>query len=145
MNIGIVGCGNISGIYLENLTRKFKNVSVAAVADLDEGRARAKAEEYGIPRVMTLEEMLADDGIDLILNITTPLSHYSINKQALLAGKHVYVEKPLALTYAEGKELIELAESKGLYVGCAPDTFLGAGIQTCCEQIKSGAIGRPVA
>ncbi|MBR5942110.1 MAG: Gfo/Idh/MocA family oxidoreductase, partial [Clostridia bacterium] len=145
MNIGIVGCGNISGIYLENLTRKFKNVTVAAVADLDEGRARAKAEEYGIPRVMTLEEMLADGGIDLILNITTPLSHYSINKQALLAGKHVYVEKPLALNYAEGKELIELAESKGLYVGCAPDTFLGAGIQTCCEQIKSGAIGRPVA
>ena len=145
MNIGIVGCGNISGIYLENLTRKFKNVTVAAVADLDECRARAKAGEYGIPRVMTLEEMLADGGIDLILNITTPLSHYSINKQALLAGKHVYVEKPLALNYAEGKELIELAESKGLYVGCAPDTFLGAGIQTCCEQIKSGAIGRPVA
>ena len=81
MNIGIVGCGNISGIYLDNLTGRFKNVTVAAVADLDENRAREKAERYGV-RVMTLDEMLADGGIDLILNLTTPLSHYSINKKA---------------------------------------------------------------
>ncbi|MBR7092249.1 MAG: Gfo/Idh/MocA family oxidoreductase [Clostridia bacterium] len=144
MKIGLVGCGAISGIYLQKLTGTFTNVTITAVADLNESRAREKAEQFGIPRIMTLDQMLADDGIDLILNLTTPRSHYSINKKALLAGKHVYVEKPLALTYAEGKELIEIAQSKGLYVGCAPDTFLGAGIQTCIDLIQKGAIGKPV-
>ncbi|MBQ9115454.1 MAG: Gfo/Idh/MocA family oxidoreductase, partial [Clostridia bacterium] len=126
MKIGIVGCGNISGIYLKNLTAVFKNITVVAVADLDAEKAKKAAETYGIPQIMTLDEMLACPEIEMILNITTPGGHYNICKKALLAGKHVYVEKPLSLTYAEGKELIALAKEKSLYVGCAPDTFMGA-------------------
>ena len=145
MKIGIVGCGNISDIYLKNLTGVFSNVSVYACADLDAAKAENAAKTYGVPHVMTLEEMLACDRIDLILNLTTPKGHYAISKRALCSGKHVYSEKPLALTYAEGKELCQIAAEKGLYIGCAPDTFLGAGIQTCAQLMKSGEIGRPIA
>lgn len=145
MKIGIVGCGNISDIYLKNLTSVFNNTEVFACADLDEQKALAKKEQYAIPFVMTLDEMLECKDIDLILNITTPQSHYSITKKALMAGKHVYVEKPLALNYSDGKELVELALKKGLWLGCAPDTFLGAGIQTCENLINEGKIGKPVA
>ena len=145
MRIGIVGCGNISGIYFDNLCFRFPGVSVYACADLDEAKAKNAAERYGVPHVMSFEEMLACPEIDAILNITTPAGHYPLCKAALLAGKHVYVEKPFALTYAEGKELMEIARERGLYVGCAPDTFMGAGIQTCVDIIQSGQIGRPVA
>lgn len=140
-NVAIVGCGNISSIYLENLTGRFHNVEVTAVCDMVEEKAKAQAEKYGIPRVLTFEEILADPEIDIVLNITTPQTHYSLCKRILEAGKHTYVEKPLSLTYAEGKELVELAKEKGLMIGCAPDTFLGAGIQTCRRIIDSGVIG----
>jgi len=145
MNIGLVGCGNISDIYLKNLTTRFHNVTVYACADLDAQKVKNAAEKYNIPHIMTLDEMLECDEIDLILNLTTPKSHYSICKRALLAGKHTYVEKPLSLCYKEGKELIELAKERNLYIGCAPDTFLGAGIQTSCKLMEAGAIGRPIA
>jgi len=140
-NIGVVGCGNISGIYLQNLTRTFDNVNVYAVADLIEENARRQAEAYGIERIMTFEEMLADDNIQIILNITTPPIHFDVCRRALEGGKHVYVEKPLSLNFAEGKQLVELAEAKGLRIGCAPDTFMGAGIQTCRKIIDDGIIG----
>ena len=145
MKIGVVGCGNISDIYLKNLTSVFNNTEVVACADLDEQKALEKKEKYKIPFVMTLDEMLACKDIELILNITTPQSHYSISKKALMAGKHVYVEKPLALNYSDGKDLVGLAIEKGLYLGCAPDTFLGAGIQTCEKLLREGKIGKPVA
>jgi predicted dehydrogenase len=145
MNIGLVGCGNISGIYLKNLTTVFGNVKLYACADLDTEKVKAAAEKYQIPHIMTFDEMLQCEEIGLILNLTTPGSHYALSKKALLAGKHVYVEKPLALTYKDGKELLSIANEKGLYIGCAPDTFLGAGIQTCIRLINAGAIGRPVA
>ena len=106
MKIGVVGCGNISDIYFKNLTSVFNNTEVLACADLDEQKVLAKKEKYAIPYVMTLDEMLECKDIDLILNITTPQSHYSITKKALMAGKHVYVEKPLALHYSDGKELV---------------------------------------
>lgn len=145
MQIGIVGCGNISGIYFENLCFRFPYVSVYACADLDEQRAHAAAARYGVPHVMTFEDMLACEAIDTIVNLTTPAGHYPLCKAALLAGKNVYVEKPFALTFAEGKELMAIACERGLYVGCAPDTFMGAGIQTCMDILQSGQIGRPVA
>ena len=145
MKIGLVGCGNISGIYLENLTNVFQNTSFYACADLDAEKAKNAAEKYNISHIMTFEQMLECQDIDIILNLTTPKGHYPISKQALLKGKHVYVEKPLALTYAQGKELIEIARKKGLYIGCSPDTFLGAGIQTCAQLIKDGQIGKPIA
>ena len=145
MKIGLVGCGNISDIYLSNLTSLFHNVSIYACSDLDGEKVRKAAEKYAIPHIMTFEEMLECPEIDLILNLTTPGSHYSLSKRALLKGKHVYVEKPLALTYEEGRELLDIAREKGLYLGCAPDTFLGAGIQTSEQLIRTGAIGRPIA
>ena len=140
-NVAIVGCGNISGIYLENLTTRFRNVNVYCVCDLAEEKAKAQAEKYGIERIMTFDEILADPAIEIILNITTPQTHYSLSKKALEAGKHVYMEKPLSLNYAQGKELVALAAEKGLLVGCAPDTFLGAGIRTCRRIIDEGVIG----
>jgi len=144
LNVAIIGCGNISGIYLKNLTQTFDNVQVYAVADLIAANAQKQAEAYGVERIMTLEEILADPQVDLVLNLTTPPSHYAINKQILQAGKHAYCEKPLALTYAQGKELVALAEEKGLLLGCAPDTFLGGGIQTCRQIVEAGLIGEVI-
>ncbi|MBN1623290.1 MAG: Gfo/Idh/MocA family oxidoreductase [Clostridia bacterium] len=142
--VGVVGCGAISGIYLKNMTGVFDNIEVKAICDLDAERTEKAAREYGIKNIYTLEEMLADDEISIIVNLTTPKSHYSICKKAILAGKHVHVEKPLCVELEEGVEMVELAESKGLYIGSAPDTFLGAGIQTCIGLINDGKIGRPV-
>ncbi len=141
MNIAIVGCGNISSIYLENLTTRFDHVQVYAVSDLKAENAQRAAQTYHIPHIMTLEDILADENVDIILNLTTPHGHYDICRRALEAGKHVYVEKPLSLTYKKGKELLSLAEEKGLCLGCAPDTFMGAGIATCAQLIRQGVIG----
>ena len=144
VNVAVVGCGNISGIYLQNLTQTFDNVNVYAIADLIPANTKAKSEQYGIERIMTLEEILADENVQIVLNLTTPPLHYAISKQALLAGKHVHSEKPLSISYAQGKELVEIAEEKGLFIGCAPDTFLGGGIQTCRKIIDEGLIGEVI-
>ena len=143
-NVAVVGCGNISGIYLQNLTKAFDNTAVYAVADLIPEQAKAKATEFGVERIMTFEEMLADENVDIILNLTTPPVHFDVCRRALLSGKHVYVEKPLSLTFEEGRELTALAGERGLRLGCAPDTFMGSGIQTCRKLIDEGAIGTPV-
>ena len=143
--VGIVGCGNISEIYIKNLTTMFPNTEVAAVADLLPERARAKADAHGIPKACTVEELLGDPSIDVVLNITIPRAHYEVTMAALEAGKHAYTEKPLAISLKEGEKILALARKKGLAVGCAPDTFLGAGIQTCLRLIDEGAIGAPVA
>lgn len=144
VNVAVVGCGNISGIYLKNLTQTFDNVNVYAIADLIPANTKAKSEEYGIERIMTLEEILADENVQIVLNLTTPPLHYTISKQALLAGKHVHSEKPLSISYEQGKELVQIAEEKGLLIGCAPDTFLGGGIQTCRKIIDDGLIGEVI-
>ena len=143
-NIGIVGCGNISGIYFSNLHKMFPNVRVRSCADLDPARVQAKCAEYPSVTAATLEELLADPEIDVVLNLSPPAGHYPLAKRILQAGKSVYIEKPLALTRAEGRELLELARAHGLRIGCAPDTFLGAGLQTCLQLIREGAIGQPV-
>ncbi len=145
VNVGIVGCGNISGIYLTNLTGTFSRViNVYAVADLIDERVKNAKSTYNIPNIMTFEQMCECDEIELILNITTPKDHYWICKKALESGKSVHVEKPLSLNFEQGKELVELAAAKGLYLGGAPDTFLGSGIQTCIKLINDGFIGDPV-
>ncbi|GKX31514.1 dehydrogenase [Vallitalea longa] len=145
VKVGIVGCGNISGIYLENLTNLFTNVEVYACSDLDEEKAKSAAEKYGINNILSTEELLECKDIQIVLNLTTPKTHYEICKKALLADKHVYVEKPLSLTVEQGKELLTLAKDKNLMIGCAPDTFLGGGIQTCRKLIDDGFIGTPIA
>ncbi|MDC7241596.1 MAG: Gfo/Idh/MocA family oxidoreductase [Spirochaetales bacterium] len=140
MNIGIVGCGNISDIYFKNLTGLFPGVNVTGCSDLDENRTRQKNEEYGVP-VYTTEKLMARDDVDIILNLTTPEHHARINTLALEHGKHAYCEKPFALNREDGEAVLKLASEKGLYTGCAPDTFLGSGIQTCRKLIDEGVIG----
>jgi len=144
LRIGVVGCGNISDIYLES-PGKFPALEIVAVADLDSARAQAKADKHGVKRVLSVDALIADADIDAVLNLTIPAAHFPVCHNALLAGKHVYVEKPLSLTREEGNAMIATAKKMGVRVGCAPDTFLGGGIQTCLELINSGAIGEPVA
>ena len=145
MNVGIVGIGKISGIYLKNLTSVFSgSVTVTAVADLMQERAQAAADEYGIANVLSTEELLQSNDVDIILNLTTPQSHFDIARKAVEAGKHVYGEKPLCVTREEAAELLSLADAHGVRVGCAPDTVLGAGIQTCRKLIEDGWIGEPI-
>ena len=144
VKIGVVGCGNISNMYLES-GKKFDVLDIVAVADLDLERAKAKAEEHGIAQALSVAELLADPEIEIVLNLTIPKAHYDICKAALDAGKHTYVEKPLSLTRDQGRDLLRIAKEKNLRVGGAPDTFLGAALQTCRKLIDDGAIGRPVA
>jgi predicted dehydrogenase len=143
LKIGIIGCGNISAAYHSGL-KQFSIVELAAVADIDPARAAAKAAEFGV-RASTVEGLLADPGIDLIINLTIPKVHAPVNLEILEAGKHAYTEKPFAVHLKEGKKVLELAEKKKLRVGSAPDTFLGGGIQTARKAIDDGLIGEPVA
>jgi len=145
VKVGVVGCGNISSIYFENLTKVFMNTEVYACADLIEERAKEAAEKYSIPHVLTTEELLENEDIQIVLNLTVPKMHFEVCRETLLAGKHVYVEKPLSLTLEQGNELVGLAKERNLMLGCAPDTFLGGGLQTCRNLLDDGFIGTPVA
>ncbi len=144
VRVGIVGCGMISDIYFTNIGQKFPHVIEAcACADTNFERASAKALAYGV-RAMPVDELLGNKNIDLIVNLTVPAAHAEISKRALLSGKHVYSEKPLAADMEDAKELLRIAQQKGLVVGCAPDTFLGGGMQTVIKMLGNGMIGRPI-
>jgi predicted dehydrogenase len=144
LRVGIVGCGNISGIYLKNLTG-FRSTEIIAVSDIDLERAKKAAEAYSVPDALTTEQLLASPDVELVLNLTIPKAHAGVNLQAVQAGKHVYCEKPIAIQPEEAQQLLHAAAHMGVKVGCAPDTFLGAGIQTCRKLIDDGAIGKPLA
>lgn len=145
VKIGIVGIGAISGIYLKNLTNLYKEVEIIGVCDLIRERAEKAVEEYHIPKLYNdMHELFADPEVDIVLNLTRPYEHFEVSKAALLAGKHIYSEKPLGATIEEGNALVALAKEKGLLIGGAPDTFLGGGIQTCRKLIETGCIGTPV-
>lgn len=143
LTVGVVGCGNISQIYF-TVSKAFKGLELKACSDLNMDAARAKAQEHGLA-AMTVDELLADKSIDIVLNLSAPLAHTAVNLKALEAGKHVYLEKPLAVDREDGRKVLAFAKSKGLRVGCAPDTFLGAGQQTCRKLVDDGWIGAPVA
>ncbi|GHT74960.1 oxidoreductase [Spirochaetia bacterium] len=144
--IGIAGIGKISGIYLDNLTGMFsKRVTLSAVTDVIAERAEKAAACYHVRHIKTPEDLIGDPEVDIILNITQPQNHHAVAMAAVKAGKHVYNEKPLCVTREEAAELLKAAAEKKLRVGGAPDTFLGAGIQTCRKLIDDGWIGRPVA
>jgi predicted dehydrogenase len=145
VNVGVIGCGQISGIYLKNCTQTFEILDVVACADLVPELARQRAQEFQIPRACTVEELLADSDIEIVVDLTSPQAHAEINRQALRAGKHVYTEKPFALTREDADEVLALAHANDLRVGCAPDTFLGGGLQTCRTIIDAGTIGTPYA
>lgn len=145
LRLGIVGAGVISGQYLESLAR-LGDVSLVAVADLDIARAELAAQKFGHgARALTVEELMAADDIDAVVNLTIPAAHLEVCTAALEAGKHVYVEKPLALTVADGNRLLELSTARGLRIAGAPDTVLGTGLQTARAIIDGGRIGIPVA
>ncbi len=145
LKAGMVGVGCISGIYLENFKNVFRDVELVAVCDLIRERAENAQKNYNVPKLYdTMEELFADPEIDVVLNLTRPYQHYEVSKGALLAGKHVYSEKPLGVDMNEGKELVRIAKEKGLWLGGAPDTFMGAGIQSCRKLIDEGLIGDAV-
>lgn len=143
VGVGVVGAGNISTQYLENLT-KFAGVDVRFIADIALDRARAQAEAYGVPAHGTVDELLARDDIEIVVNLTIPAVHTAIGRQIIAAGKHVWSEKPLALDHASAVGLLDAARAAGLRVACAPDTVLGAGIQTALRAIARGDIGEPL-
>jgi predicted dehydrogenase len=143
MKVGVVGCGNISGIYFK-AGERFEILDIVAAADLDIARAKAKAQEFGIPKACSVDDLLFDPEIQIVINLTIPNAHHEISRKALLAGKYAYAEKPMAISIEEGRDLLQIAQEKKLQVGGAPDTFLGAGLQTCRELIDQGQIGEPV-
>jgi predicted dehydrogenase len=143
MNIGIIGCGNISTTYL-GLAPLFKGLQVVAVADMNMEAATARAAEYKV-QAQTVDDLLANPDVGLVINLTIPAAHYDITRRAVEAGKHVYSEKPVVLTLAEGVALRDLAVARGVRIGSAPDTFLGGAHQQVRQMIDDGAIGRVTA
>ena len=143
VGVGIIGCGNISQAYLKAASA-FPILAVQGLADIRREAAEARAAEFGL-KAMSVAEMLADPAIEVIVNLTIPAAHVEVGMSALRAGKHAYSEKPLGLSTAEARPLLELAREKGLRVGCAPDTFLGGSHQTCRKLVDEGAIGEPLA
>ncbi len=143
LGVGIIGCGNISAAYLR-LAPTFKALEVRKVADVNMNAAMARAEEFGV-KAVSVDDLLAADDIDVIVNLTIPDAHYPITKRILEAGKHAYSEKPLVLTLEQGEDLRRIATAKNLRVGSAPDTFMGGAHQLARAKIDDGAIGTVIA
>ena len=143
VNVGVIGCGNISAIYFK-MMKTFDILNVVGCADLDFSRAQAKAAEYDL-KAYHVPELLADPTIDIVVNLTIPKAHSEVAMAVIQAGKSVYNEKPLAVLRKEGRQLVDAAAERQVLIGGAPDTFLGAGLQTCRKLIDEGGIGEPVA
>ena len=142
VGVGVIGCGNISSAYL-TAAKRFPILDVVALADANPAAAEARAKEFGL-RACSLEALLADPAVEIVLNLTVPTAHVEVGLRAIAAGKHVHSEKPLGVNVAEARRLIEAADAKGLRLGCAPDTFLGGAHQTARQCIDRGLIGRPI-
>ena len=140
MKVGVIGCGNIADTYFHSAKNFFNNFEIIACADLYPEASKRSAEKYNIKN-LSVEELLLNSEIELIINLTIPDAHFEVSKSILNSGKHSYSEKPIAIEFADGKELLKIAKSKNLYVGSAPDTFLGAAIQKSKEIIEEGSIG----
>ncbi|MGB2407660.1 MAG: Gfo/Idh/MocA family protein [Paracoccaceae bacterium] len=140
--IGLIGTGRISDIYIQNCS-KFDELEIVSCGSLDAEESKKKAQVYGIPRVQSPEEILADPNVDCILNLTIPASHAAVTLQALEAGKHVYSEKPIATDILDCRRILNLARSKNLKVGNAPDTFFGGRWQTVRKLLDQQVIGKP--
>lgn len=143
VKIGVIGCGNISKVYLEN-ARKFDIIELIGCADINEDAAARAAEEHATS-AFSVDELINHPEVELIVNLTIPAAHAAVTLQALASGKHVHCEKPLATRLEDGRKILETAKAKNLSVGCAPDTFLGGGQQTCRKMLDDGWIGRPIA
>jgi predicted dehydrogenase len=143
VGIGIIGCGNISDAYLK-AAAGFPILDIRGLADIRPEAAAAAAERHGL-RAQPVDALLRDDSVEIVVNLTIPAAHVEVGMQALTAGKHVHSEKPLGLTVEEASRLIDLAAQRNLRVGCAPDTFLGGGHQSCRALIDAGAMGDVIA
>ncbi len=142
MNIGIIGCGNVSSAYLR-LAPQFKNLNIVACSDIDVSTANAQANAFGV-RPMSIESLLSDDTIELVINLTIPAAHHGVSTQILESGKHVYSEKPYVLSLEDGQALEALAQRMGKRIGSAPDTFLGGAHQSARALVDSGRVGQIV-
>jgi predicted dehydrogenase len=141
-----MGCGVISNTYIGDIKRLYRSaLDIVAVADVDAAKAAETAGKYEISYHCSPDELLADPAVEIIVNLTPPTLHFDINKKILQSGKHVFCEKPFAMNLADAQATMSLAQKKGLYIGCAPDTFLGSGLQTCRKLIDDGIIGEPFA
>ena len=140
--IGIIGCGVISGIYLENIAR-LPGLDLRAVADARPQAARTAGAARGVP-ALSVDELLASDDIDIVVNLTIPAAHAPVGRKILEAGKHLYLEKPLSASLDAARDLVRLAADRGLRVGCAPDTFMGGGLQAARAALDDGRIGRAI-
>tara|TARA_A100001011_G_scaffold113590_1_gene120244 strand:+ start:1668 stop:2813 length:1146 start_codon:yes stop_codon:yes gene_type:complete len=138
-NIGVIGCGNILETYLRS-QEYFNNINFISCADINMELAKKTASENNL-KAQTVEELLSDNTIDIVLNITIPQAHYEVSKKILESGKHVYSEKPMSVKYEQANELLKISKSKNLYFGNAPDTFLGGGGQLSREIIDSNQLG----
>jgi predicted dehydrogenase len=144
INIGIIGCGTIANVYMTNITQHYTNLELVAVGDIFVEKAKEAAEKFNVPKACTVDELLAIDEIEIVLNLTIPAAHYEVDMKVLNAGKHLYSEKPLTLDLEEGKKVVALAKEKGLMAVSAPDTFLGAGASTCRKLVDEGRIGNVI-
>ncbi len=140
LGVGIIGCGNISSIYMRNMG-KFAGLRLAACADMRAEAAQAQGEQYGV-KAMSIDDLLAAKDVDIVVNLTTPNAHFPVSMAALKAGKHVFGEKPITVEARHAAKLVKEAQARGLTIGCAPDTFLGAGGRLAREIIDSGRIGK---
>lgn len=143
VGVGVVGAGVISEQYLRNLTR-FPDLDVRFVADLDLGRAQAQAARHAVARSGSVDELLDDPEIEIVVNLTVPAAHVEVGMRVLDSGRHLFAEKPFALDLAGGRQLLAQARRRGRRAACAPDTILGAGLQTAARIVADGTIGRPV-
>ena len=143
VGVGFIGAGMISEQYLTHLTR-FPDVEVVFISDIDVARAAAQAERFAVPRSGTVAELLADADVEVVVNLTLPATHVEVSTAALLAGKHVWTEKPIGLTRESAQGLVDLARESGLLLGVAPDTVLGSGWQAAKRAIEAGVIGTPL-
>lgn len=141
LKVAIVGCGNIAGPYSKTLQTYADRIEIAGYSDMDPERVAKFAAEFGGKAYGSLEELLADPGVDVVINLTIHFAHYEVTKKSLEAGKHVHSEKPIALKYSEAKELVDLAEAKGVRLSSAPITFMGEAAQTAWKLIREGKAG----
>jgi predicted dehydrogenase len=142
VSVGVVGCGNISAAYLK-AAKTFPVLDIVALSDMHFAAAEARSAEFGVP-AKSVEAVLADPSIEVVLNLTVPKAHVEVGLKAIAAGKHVHSEKPLGVTLVEARKLVDAASAKSLRLGSAPDTFLGGSHQTARQCIDDGLIGRPV-
>ncbi|HEY6520563.1 MAG TPA: Gfo/Idh/MocA family oxidoreductase [Roseiarcus sp.] len=142
VSVGVIGCGNISAAYLK-AAKTFPILDIVALSDMNFAAAEARSAEFGVP-AKTVEAVLADSAIEVVLNLTVPKAHVEVGLKAIAAGKHVHSEKPLGVTLADARKLVDAAGAKSLRLGSAPDTFLGGSHQTARQCVDDGLIGRPV-